>query len=364
MQEDSKIEQLLALGREGFEILQPYPLLQALLIIVFFLMLAKVVDWVFSSIIRRLVARTTTSFDDQLIAIMHRPVFATVASIGLYLATYRLGFSEALQQSTVNLIQTILILVWLMFALRFARLIVAGMTRNERHFKFIQPATEPLFANAVVVLLFVAGAYSILVAWNINVTGLVASAGIVGLALSFAAQDTLANLFAGMAILADRPYAIGDYIILDSGERGEVRHIGLRSTRLLTRDDVEVSIPNGVMGAAKIVNETGGPTHRYRIRTAVGVAYGADVDKVMTELLEVALNHPKVQKNPEPRARFRRFGESSLDFELLCWIADPAQRGLIVHELNLGIYRRFADAGITIPFPQRDLYIKEMPAGT
>lgn len=355
------MEQFLKFGREGFDFLQPYPLLQAALVIVVFLVLAGLVDRILSGVVRRLVARTETSFDDELVYAMHRPVFMSVAAIGLVSATRLLDLSPEATNTTIDIIQTILIIIWLLFGLRLARLIVRAMTRNERHFKFVQPATAPLFSNAIAVVLMIAGAYAILVSWEINVTGLVASAGIVGLALSFAAQDTLANLFAGMAILADRPYSIGDYIILDSGERGEVQHIGLRSTRLLTRDDVEISIPNGVMGSAKIINEAGGPVNRYRVRVAVGVAYGSDIDRVMEVLLQVANDHPKVQATPEPRARFRIFGESSLDFELLCWITRPADRGLVVHELNCEVYKRFSEAGITIPFPQRDLYIKEMP---
>ena len=138
-------------------------------------------------------------------------------------------------------------------------------------------------------------------------------------------------------------------------------HIGLRSTRLLTRDDVEISIPNSVMGNAKIVNEAGGPPARYRIRASVGVAYGSDIDKVIDVLVGVATEHPKVHATPELRARFRTFGESSLDFDLLCWIERPAERGLVLHELNCAIYKRFDAEGITIPFPQRDLYIKQMP---
>ncbi|MFW2405584.1 MAG: mechanosensitive ion channel family protein [Gammaproteobacteria bacterium] len=358
------MDEFLKFGREGFEVLQPYPLLQALLVIIIFLVLAKIVDTIFTSVLRKIVSRTSNNFDDQLIAIIHRPIFTSVAAIGLVFATWRLKLEPGVQNATTDIIQTLLIIVWLIFGLRFARLIVAAMTRNDRHFKFVQPATEPLFSNAVAVLLFVAGVYSILVAWDINVTGLVASAGIVGLALSFAAQDTLSNLFAGMAILADRPYAIGDYIILDSGERGEVQHIGLRSTRLLTRDDVEVSIPNGVMGSAKIINEAGGPAHRYRVRVAIGVAYGSDIDKVMELLLEIANDHPKVQPTPAARARFRTFGESSLDFELLCWIARPADRGLVIHELNCAIYKSFGENDVMIPFPQRDIYIKEMRGST
>jgi len=358
------MDEFLELGRNGFETLRPYPLLQAVSVIIFFLFLAIVVDRILSGVIRRLAARTTTNLDDRLVAIMHRPIFISVASVGLVFATYRLDFGPDLQAVTIDIIQTILIFIWLLFGLRFSRLIIAAMTRHERHFTFAQPATQPLLSNAISVVLLIAGVYSILIAWNINVTGLVASAGIVGLALSFAAQDTLANLFAGVAILADRPYAIGDYIILDTGERGEVSHIGLRSTRLLTRDDVEISIPNGVMGGAKIINEAGGPAHRYRVRVGVGVAYGSDIDQVMELLLRVANAHPKVQPRPEARARFRNFGESSLDFELLCWIAQPADRGFVVHELNCGIYKCFNENGVTIPFPQRDVHIREMRGNT
>lgn len=181
------------------------------------------------------------------------------------------------------------------------------------------------------------------------------------MARGFATQDTLSNLFAGVAILSNRPYEIGDFIILDSGERGEVTRIGLRSTRLLTRDDVEVSTPNGVMGATKIVNEAGGPP-QYRTRTSVGVAYGSEIDEVVAVLTEIAEGHPRTLAEPEPRARFRTFGDSSLGFELLCWIERPVDRGLVLHELNSEIYRRFASHEITIPFPQQDLYVKEFPA--
>jgi small-conductance mechanosensitive channel len=355
------MESILEFGNDGLEVFQPYPFLQAFFIIVVFVLLAKLTDWLLSGIVRRVVARTETALDDQLVEYMHRPIFTSVAAIGLIFATYRVKLDPALEDVTVDIIQSILVIIWLVFFLRLSRLLLAAMTRQERHFKFVQPATQPLLTNAVAVMLLVAGVYSILIAWDINVTGLVASAGIVGLALSFAAQDTLSNLFAGMAILADRPYKLGDFIIIDSGERGQVTHIGLRSTRLLTRDDVEVSIPNSVMGNAKIVNEAGGPPHRYRIRVPVGVAYGSDIDQVMEVLVSVANDNTRVAKDPEPRARFRLFGESSLDFDLLCWIRRPADRGLVIHELNCGIYKQFNETGIVIPFPQRDLHIKQMP---
>jgi small-conductance mechanosensitive channel len=177
------------------------------------------------------------------------------------------------------------------------------------------------------------------------------------LAISFAAKDTLANLFSGVFIVADAPYKLGDFIVLDSGERGEVTHIGIRSTRLLTRDDVEVTVPNSIMGNAKITNESGGPHEKYRLRVKVGVAYGSDIDKVHAVLLDVANSHPDVAREPAPRVRFRGFGDSSLDHELLCWVEKPVKRGLVLHLLNTEIYKRFMVEEIEIPFPQRDVHL-------
>jgi len=355
------MDDVISLANGGYALLQPYPFLLALIVISASLVLAKFIDYIFSRTIKRLAARTETRVDDNFIALLHRPIFATVTSIGLFIALDIVGLEQSLQNITGAVIQTILVFVWLTFALRASKLLLTAMSRQQQRFEFVQPTTEPLLKNAIAVLLFLTGVYTIMVAWEINVTGLVASAGIVGLALSFAAQDTLSNLFAGVAILADEPYGIGDMIIIDNGERGEVTHIGLRSTRLLTRDDVEISIPNSVMGNATIINEAGGPPKRYRVRTNVGVAYGSDIEKVMQILERIAASHDRILKFPEPRVRFRKFGDSSLDFDLLCWIDQPVLRGLIVHDLNCEIYRQFADSGVEIPFPQRDLHVKEMP---
>lgn len=343
------------------ELVGPNLYLQATAIVLVGLVIAKIAETFICNVCARLVARTSTHLDDRFIAMLHRPVFVTIAVFGLILATYRLQVAQSLEVITLAILKSIVILMWLRFALGATSLVLDAMRQSKSRFPFAQKDTVPLMRNLMVVLLLLAGAYSILVAWDINVTGLVASAGIVGLALSFAAQDTLSHLFAGVAIVADRPYKIGDYVVLDTGERGEVTNIGLRSTRLLTRDDVEVTVPNGVMGSAKIVNESGGPHTKYRTRVAVGVAYGSDIDQVTEVLQQVAIEHEQVCTTPEPRVRFRRFGDSSLDFELLCWINEPAQRGLVIHELNCTVYKEFANNGIQIPFPQRDLHIREMP---
>ena len=204
------------------------------------------------------------------------------------------------------------------------------------------------------------GLYFLFLTWGINVGGLLMTGGIAGLAVGFAAKDTLANLFSGFFILADAPYQVGDFIVLDTGERGQVTNVGLRSTRLLTRDDIEITIPNAVIGNAKITNESGGRWEKERIRVKVGVAYGSDVDRVRQVLMEVAEGNPNIDDEPEPRVRFRRFGESGLDFELMGWIHEPVLRGRVLDALNTEVYKRFAAEGIEIPFPKRDVYLHQV----
>ena len=153
----------------------------------------------------------------------------------------------------------------------------------------------------------------------------------------------------------------GDFIILDSGERGVVTDIGLRSTRILTRDDVEITVPNGIIGNGKIINEAGGPPAQHRIRVAVGVAYGSDIDQVIEVLEKVGADNDSVLAAPAPRVRFRQFGDSSLDFELLGWIARPIDRGRVRHELNCAVYKALNENSIEIPYPQRDLHVRTMP---
>ena len=122
--------------------------------------------------------------------------------------------------------------------------------------------------------------------------------------LGLAAKDTVANLFAGIFIMADAPYKEGDYINLDTGERGYVRSIGLRSTRIMTRDDIEITVPNSIIANSKIINESGGPNEHERIRINVTISYNTDIEKVKLLLLDIARNSTNVCNSPEPRVRF------------------------------------------------------------
>jgi len=343
-----------------WEIIDRIPLVGALVIALSFFVLAVLIRVVVFRSLRRLAGLSASLVDDRILQDLRKPVFTTILFIGLTFATNvaMLPFGTSV---IVNSLLSVIVASWMRAILRISDSLLDTLGNHE-HFTLIETRTIPLFDLSTKLLTILFGSYVLLLIWGINPVGWLASAGIVGIAVGFAAKDTLANLFSGFFIVADAPYKIGDYINLDSGERGRVSAIGLRSTRLLTRDDVEITIPNGVIANAKIINESGGPHLKIRTAVPVGVAYGSDVDQVMRILGEIGLAHPETCADPEPRVRLRGFGSSSLDFDLLIWIDHPEQRGLIKHELLMEIYKAFDREGIEIPYSKHDVYIKETPA--
>ena len=159
--------------------------------------------------------------------------------------------------------------------------------------------------------------------------------------------------------MADSPFKEGDYILLETGERGYVKSMGLRSTRFLTRDDIEITIPNSVIASSKIVNESGGPEDIERVRITLLVAYGTEIDSVKNLLKSIALNNDNVQNEPEPRVRFREFAESGIKLQLLFWIYKPEKKCRTVDAINTEIYKQFKENKISIPYPTMKVLMPE-----
>jgi len=342
-----------------WELISEVPAIGAVVIALVFFLLAFSLRFAIFRSLGRLSALTTSTVDDDILRDLRKPVFATILFPGLALAVEAAKLPLG-SNVLVNILVSVVVVSWMRATLNISISVLSVLEKNEG-ITVVEPRTIPLFDLSIKLLTIVIGSYVLLLIWGINPVGWLASAGIVGIAVGFAAKDTLANLFAGFFIVADSPYKIGDYINLDTGERGKVSAIGLRSTRILTRDDVEVTIPNGVIANAKIVNESGGPYLKIRNRIAVGVAYGSDVDEVCELLQRIGMEHAQTCSVPEPRVRMRGFGASSLDFELLVWIEHPEQRGRIAHELYMEIYKALGRANIEIPYTKHDVFIKEFP---
>lgn len=345
-------------ARIAWDFLAAYPPVLALSIVLVGVGLALVGRAVILFWGGKVTARTATDLDERLLRIGANVAAMLVSYVSVVLAVQVLGLNERVEQIVIRILLSVLTLRLMVSALRAGHLGLELIGRIRKRFPIVEERTLPLFDLMLTVIVVGVAAYALLMVWNIDPTAWLASAGVIGIAVGFAARDTLANLFAGFFIIADAPYKLGDYVVLDTGERGEITKVGIRSTRILTRDDVEITVPNSMMANSQIYNESGGKWERFRIRIKVGVAYGSDVDDVVELLQKLASEHETVCKDPQPRVRMRGFGDSSLDFELLCWVARPVERGKVSHELYMSVYKALNEAGIEIPFPQRDVWMR------
>jgi MscS family membrane protein len=329
-----------------------------------------VAAYLLEAIIRRtlvvLASRTTTNVDDHIIEALRRPIFLSVIFVGLALAADSFGLEDGSRFVVMAGLKTIAVLVWTTALMRIGSLVIVTVGSTRRGTSVLQPRTIPIFDMLVKIMALGASIYFMFLAWHVDLTAWLASAGILGIALGFAAKDTLGNLFSGLSILADGSYKLGDWIVIEGGgSRGELRgmvtHIGIRSTRIVTRDDVEVTVPNAMIANAQLINEMGGPSVKQRVGISVEVAYGSDVALVRRVMLACAAAEPLAEKLPAPQVQFRRFGSSGLAFQLLVWLEEASARDALVDRLNEAIYHAFAAAKLEIPYSKQDVYIKELP---
>lgn len=335
----------------------------ATLVIVIFSFAAWLLGFVLNTVARRITDSNHNKIDDRVIRYLRRPVVWSLFFLGLIYAAYTLGVGGSVLKIFQAVMVSIIIILWANFAASVVKMMLSVIVKRADEHSLIQYKTLPLFNNISAILIYSLAIYLLFLAWGIDMTAWLASVGVIGIAVGFAAKDTLANLFSGLFIMADAPYKIGDYVVLDDSlqSRGKVTHIGIRSTRLLTRDDVEITVPNSIMGNSQITNQSGGPHEKFRCRVEVSVAYGSDTEQVEKILLEEAAAELLVCLYPEPRVRFRRFGASGLEYELLFWITQPEFRGNALHHLNTKIYNAFKREGIEIPYNKQDVYIKSLP---
>jgi len=345
---------------------------------------AFLTQWIVTRITLFFTHRTETKLDDQAVRALRWPLFLTILFVGIGIALRRgvpevtvagenanavakelAAASQAALEAykdrmalAVRVMTTIGILLWTRALMKISDALLEALARRADDFRWIEPRSLPLFEIGTKLGLVGGGTYALMLTWEINVTAWVASAGVLGIAVGFAAKDTLANLFAGIFILADAPYKLGDFIVLESGERGRVTDIGIRSTRILTRDDIEITLPNGIMANSKIVNESSGPHVKRRLRLDVGLSYGSDVDRAREVMLTAAAECGSLAKYPAPSVRFRGFGDSALLFQFRGYIEQPVLHGRAVDEVGMKIYKALVAADIEIPFPQRVVHMQ------
>jgi len=335
------------------------PLFALVLLIASFLVAA--IAMVFIKITIALIARRTKSeMDDELLHHAQTPIFRLIVLGALLISVQLLELEGGVLDITTNIILSLIYLTFMFYLLKAAGIFyeygfgkIAEKTKST-----IDDEILPIAKRTTSAVIWIFGIILILGVWGVDVGPFLAGLGIAGLAISFAVQDSLSNIFGGISIIMDRVYKVGDRIQLDSGEMGEVIDVGLRSTRVRTFDNEVLIIPNGVLAKAKVKNYVQ-PDTSLRVVVKFGVEYGTKPEKVK-KVLEPELKKIKgISKSPAPVVEFTDMGESSLNCIAKFWVpnyADAYDKKLEATDI---IYRELNKAKIGIPFPTRTVYMKK-----
>ncbi len=303
---------------------------------------------------RRHLARSSagTSFGRATFEEVHTPIAITIGLLGVYLSLLVLDLLES-SYVVVGVVTTALIVLWARASIRIGGRWLEYVREGETTYEF-----APMFKNLWTVSVVLVTLLLLVSVWDLEVTPFLASAGILGIVIGFAAQDAIGNLIGGIALYFDNTYKVGDVIRVDDDMRGTVTDVGIRSTTVLTEDNLLVTVPNAVLNSTQVVNESA-PQRHMRLRIPITAAYGTDYELVEELVLEVCSECPLVRERPAPQVLFSEFGDSALVFELRAYISHPLVEKRAIDRVNRGVYDAFEDAGITIPFPQRELSFLE-----
>ncbi len=303
--------------------------------------------------------RTETKIDDIIIKSLKTPSVYWCLAIGLYIGA---EVSDLPKQYIYYFSKSIHIVVILSITIAIANL-SGKIFKNYIQKSNLQIPTTGLAYGIFKGTIIVIGFLIILSVLGISVTPLLTALGVGGLAVALALKDTLANLFAGIHILVEKSIRVGDFIRLETGQEGYVEDITWRTTRIRMLQNNIVVIPNSNL-AQSVVTNYYLPEKRMSLLIPIGVSYLSDTEEVEKVLIEEAKKAvgeiPGLLGEPEPFVRFiPGFGDSSLDFTLICQVQEFVDQYPVQHELRKRIFKRFKEEGIEIPFPHRTVYLRE-----
>jgi small-conductance mechanosensitive channel len=282
-------------------------------------------------------------------------VFFTITAVNA--AGIPLSWDKPLPGVALSLFQIFLLIALLIVVFwissRTKRFLFNRFLTNSGLDRSLQYAISQVASNVVLVV----GIFIVLENTGIHLGALTVFAGAVGVGVGFGLQNIASNFISGLVILAERPITIGDRIEV-AGVAGQVQQIRARSTVILTNDNITMIVPNTKFIDSPVTNWTYGDP-RVRFRLPVGVAYGSDVNKVREALLAAGRENPNTLKDPAPNVFLEKFGENSIDFELVVWSSEMSYRPRRYRsDLNFAIEEKLREAGIEIPNPQRDLHFR------
>jgi small-conductance mechanosensitive channel len=338
--------------------------LQALAISVIVVVVTIVVGrWLVMLIVdqglRRLVRRSKTGLDDAILDSLRTPLYCLLVIFVIEFSIQRLDFLPTAWESWLSSIFYVLYLA--------TGFLLAGKLLNNVFIWYgkemaIHTESEldeqliPFFRRVALVILGGIGFIMLLSHFDIDVSSLVATLGITSLAIALAAQSALADTISGFIIMMDRPFRIGDRIELqDLNTWGDVVDIGLRSSRIRTRDNRMVIVPNSVIGKSLIVNHAY-PNEEYRIQIQIGIAYGSDIELARQTIIQAVRGVEGVLVDHPVEVLFLEFGDSALTFRVRWWLESYTDTRRMFDRVNSAIYQELDAVNIDIPYPQQVIH--------
>ena len=333
----------------------------SLLIVVGAYLLAS---WLIRGLLRRLVQRSRSEFDDNALAAIGPHLKWLIVILCLSFATARLDFVSA---DLKQILDDLYFLAGGIVAVVVCyRIINLGLEQYQEHVvpekdrERLEPVLT-LIRRVAIVFVVVAGGIVVLSHFGVNVTALTASLGIAGLALSLAAQDTLSDAISGVIILLDQPFRVGDRIaIAQENTWGDVVEIGTRTTRIRTRDNRMVIVPNSLIGKSQVVNYTF-PDPQYRVETHLGIAYGTNIEEARRIIVETVQKVPGVLTDRPVDALYNEMGDSAMIFRVRWWIESYVDTRRVYDRVHTALQEALDAADINMPYPTQTVNLKVEP---
>lgn len=326
-----------------------------------FLLVRKLFIFFVLGLIKNLIQKTETEIDDLLFRVLSKPVSYIIALAGLGVALKILGVEH---QFVYKILKTFLIFIlfW-----TFYNLVVAfeGYVYHfaERFGREFSKEVGGFLVRILKAFVIIVGAVAVLQEWGINVGALLASLGLGGLAFALAARDTVANLFGGLTVLADKSMKVGDWVKIGDIE-GIVEDIGIRTTKIRTFEKSLITLPNQVASNQPLENFS--RRNVRRIKMTIGLTYDTTRDqmvRILKDIREMLKNHPRIAKDQLLMVYFRDFSDSSLDIFIYCFTdtADWEEYLAIREDVNLRIMEIVERHGASFAFPSRSVYVEKLP---
>ena len=320
-----------------------------------------IINFILEKLLFRITKRTKNNLDNQILDAARLPIYFLAVVLTLDTALRRLTFLTRGWNTWLNEGFFILyFLVGFIFAWRlvthFFRWYEEEMAQKTE--TTLNKQLFPFFERIALILLGTIGIITLLSYFDINITAMVTTLGIGSLALALAAQSALEDSISGFLIMMDRPFRIGDRIeLMDLDAWGDVVDIGLRSTRIRTRDNRMVIVPNSVIGKSLVVNYAY-PNDQYRLEIHIGVAYGTEIEKARQVMIETVQKVDGVLPDQSVEALFLEFGDSALIFRVRWWLESYVDTRRMFDRVNTALYNALKEENIQLPFPQLDVHMK------